>query len=376
MKVAMLVPYAIFLPDEGGRIRAYNLLKQLARQHEMLLLTPASPANASCDLPVRLIETGPPGRRRQIASPSMYRRLSAIVREERPDVLLVEFPWGGLHAAILSRRHGIPFVLDAHNVEGDRFGSGRARIARVVSLYERIVARAAARVWAVSDHDRARFIAKGVRAEKIDVVPNGFDPDVMRPDATARARVRTELGIGDGTRMLLFFGQLDYAPNREALAVIAREIAPRLARAGGDYRIIIAGKGGPSRLASGRSAGAGSAVATYVGAVPEIAPYINAADVVLGPLTSGGGTRLKVLESIACGTPVVSTAAGAEGIDRSVCGDLLTVADGWDAFVEAISAVSAPASRNVPAPFIDMYSWAHIAMRVRWPEARGGRTGR
>lgn len=364
MKIAMIVPYPIFPSDEGGRIRAYNLLKHLAPEHDMLLLTPSSATNAACDLPVRVIETGAPGRRRQMASIATYRRLSAILRDERPDMLLLEFPWGGLHTAVLSRRLRIPFVLDAHNVEGDRFRTTRPRIAALVALYEHFVARAAARVWCVSEHDRERFLRTGVQASRIDVVPNGVDAAVLRPDADARARTRAALGINDATRMVFFFGQLDYAPNREALAIIEREIAPRLANGGSDHRIIIAGKGGPAIGTRGR--------VRSVGAVEAIAPYINAADIVLAPLVSGGGTRLKILESIACGTPVVSTTVGAEGIDRAVCGDLLTVADGWEAFAEAIGRVSGAKPRNVPASFVDMYSWANIVRRAHWPDSLSG----
>jgi glycosyltransferase involved in cell wall biosynthesis len=363
MKVAMLAPYPIFPADEGGRRRAHSLLSHLSREHEMLLLTPSSPANAGCDVPARVIETGPPGRLRQIASPGLYRRLAAIAQAERPDVLVLEFPWNGLQAWLLARRHGVPFVLDAHNVEGDRFRATGSRAAPLVGMLERFVARRARRVWCVSDEDRARFVTMGVDAAKIDVVPNGVDPDVVHPDAAAGAQVRAALGIAPEERMALFFGQLDYAPNRDAVRVIEREIAPRLAARGG-WRIVVAGKGRPE---GGRVDA--SPPVRYVGAVADIAAYINAADVVMAPLTSGGGTRLKVLESVACGTPVVSTAPGAEGIDRAACGPLLTIADGWEEFAAAIGraedAASTRGERNVPAPFLDMYSWANIVKRAR-----------
>lgn len=359
MKIAMLVPYPILPPDEGGRRRAVSLLTHLAREHEMLLLTPASPHHAdhAGDLPARVIETGAPGRLRQVASPALYRRLASIIRDERPDVVVLEFPWGGLHAALLARRHHLPFVLDAHNVEGDRFRATRSRSAPLVALLERIVARRAARVWCVSDHDRERFLALGVPPDRIDVVPNGVDPQIFHPGPAAGAAIRASLGIAPSMKMLLFFGQLDYPPNRDALAIIEQEIAPRLS---GDYRIIVAGKGVPA---------SGPGALTYVGPVPAITPYINAADAVIAPLTAGGGTRLKVLESIACGTPVVSTAAGAEGIDPAACAPLLTLAGDWTAFVDAVRHVSAAKDGNVPAAFLDMYSWANIAKRARFPIA-------
>jgi glycosyltransferase involved in cell wall biosynthesis len=130
-----------------------------------------------------------------------------------------------------------------------------------------------------------------------------------------------------------------------------------LLRRGTEFTFVIAGKNAQSATPDGMR---------YAGAVPEIAPYLNAADVVAVPVTSGGGTRLKVLESIACGTPVVSTALGAEGIDSATCDGLLTVVDGWDGFAEALAAPHVKAG-NAPSGFLDMYSWASIVSRIEWP---------
>ena len=163
--------------------------------------------------------------------------------------------------------------------------------------------------------------------------------------------------------MVLFFGQLSYAPNREAVRIIRKEIAPRLARAGANVAIVIAGKNAEGLTDAGAHNGV---PVRFAGAVPSIAPYINAADVVIVPVTAGGGTRLKVLESIACGTPVVSTTLGAEGIDRAACGELLTVVDGWAAFADALTAPHVKKG-NVSSAFLDMYSWASIVSRIEWP---------
>ncbi len=362
MNIAMIVPYPIFPPDDGGRVRAYNLLKHLAPVHELLLFTPRSPANAANDLRVRLYETTPPGRRHQVLDAGFLRRALVIARDQRPDVIVTEYPWPGLHAAYLARRLGVPLVLDAPNVEGDRFRSTGSRAWRLVALYERLIARLGSSIFVVSAEDGERFRRCGVPAAKIQLVPNGVDAAVVHPDAAAGARVREQLAIGEGTKMLLFFGQLGYAPNGEALRIIHQELLPRLDRAGLDYQFVVAGKNHEEaawlyshpRL-------------RYTGAVPAMAPYVNAADAVAVPVVSGGGTRLKILESIACATPVVSTTMGAEGIDRAVCGELLSFEDGWDAFAAALAAPRHVKSGNVPAPFLDMYSWANIVSRIEWP---------
>ena len=187
----MIVPFPIVPPDDGGRRRPYSLLKHLAPEHELVLLTPRSPANATHGLPVTLYETSAPGRQHQILSPGFLRRAFAILHRERPDVLMIEFPWSGIHGAILARRLGIPLILDAPNVEGDRFRTTGARYWRAVAAYEGLVARLASRIFVVSEEDRARFVAKGVRRSKIDVVPNGVDPEIMRPDGWLATMGRT-----------------------------------------------------------------------------------------------------------------------------------------------------------------------------------------
>ncbi len=368
MKIAMIAPYPIFPPDEGGRVRAYHLLKHLAAAgHEMLLLCPSG--GSSPGLPVRMFETTAPGRRKQMLDPGFMRRAWKILEAERPDIVLSECVWPAMHGAYLARRLGVPLVIDAQNVEGARFRSAGSRVWPFVQMYERLALPRAASVLVVSDEDRARFQQRGVNPAKIQLVPNGVDPEHVHPDPAAGAAVRRELAIADHTRLLLFFGQLGYAPNAQALCTIHEELLPRLDRSGEDYAFVVVGKN--HEQASARYT---HPRLRYVGSVPAMAPYINAADVVAVPITSGGGTRLKILESIATATPVISTTLGAEGIDRSACGDLLTIGDGWDAFAAALlsrgDGRTVVKGSNVPASFLDMYSWANIVSRIEWPRRR------
>lgn len=363
VRIALFVPYPILPADEGGRVRALNLIKHFAPRHEVQLVTPRSPAYGEAAIPARIAETTPPGRLRQSLDPGAIAGATwRAVRNFHPDVVMSEYPWPGLRAVTIARRLRVPFVLDAPNVEGDRFRSTGSRIWRIVDVYERILARRAAAVFAVSEDDARRFRARGVASSKVQLVPNGVDPASMHPDPAAGHAIRRALGIADATKMVLFFGQLAYTPNREALRVIHAELLPRLDRAGLDYVVIVAGKNHEDALWTWSHP-----KLRYTGPVPAIAPYVNAADVVAVPVTSGGGTRFKILESIACGTPVVSTTTGAEGIDRSLCGDLLCVVDGWDSFAEALARPREVKSGNVPAGFLDMYSWAGIVSRIEWP---------
>ena len=223
--------------------------------------------------------------------------------------------------------------------------------------------RLASRIFVVTDDDRASLVACGVQASKIDVIPNGVDSAKLHPDPAAAPHVRAELDLAAATRLLLFFGQLDYAPNRQALETIRQRLLPLLERRG-NFEIIVIGKGEASLRAK-----YDHPRLRFLGLVDDLAPYINAADAVIVPVTSGGGSRLKILESIACGTPVVSTSIGAQGIDPAICGGLLRVTDDWEAFVRL--ALDAPpalaaASREPPRSFLDEYEWHNIVSRLQF----------
>jgi hypothetical protein len=135
MRIAMIVPYPIMPPDEGGRVRAYNLVKQLSRAHEVLVLSPRSPAYSDWDLAARVEQTTSPGRARQILDAGSIAGASwRAVSDFAPDVIVTEYPWAGVRAAIMARRLGVPLLFDAPNVEGDRFRRTGSRAWRGVDL--------------------------------------------------------------------------------------------------------------------------------------------------------------------------------------------------------------------------------------------------
>jgi hypothetical protein len=99
----------------------------------------------------------------------------------------------------------------------------------------------------------------------------------------------------------------------------------------------------------------------YRGFVDDIDLYIDAANIMINPLLSGGGVKTKAIDTLARNQRVVSTANGAEGIDPKVCGqNLIICADhDWDAFVEAmISHIDQP--KAIPNAFYETYGWTGI----------------
>jgi glycosyltransferase involved in cell wall biosynthesis len=136
------------------------------------------------------------------------------------------------------------------------------------------------------------------------VVTNGVDLTLYRPD-----EIFPPVFTGSGPH-LVFTGKMDFRPNVDAALWFADEVLPHLKAAGVDAHFWVVGRNPHARL----EALAGHSDVTVTGAVPDVRPYIVQSDVYVVPLLAGGGTRFKILESLALAKPVVSTRLGADGI--------------------------------------------------------------
>jgi glycosyltransferase involved in cell wall biosynthesis len=204
-----------------------------------------------------------------------------------------------------------PWVFSTHNVDGQALGTVaqtltpgtpawlRARnLAHEAAVTERRAARRANGVLCVSEPDARHFAALG--ADPVVVAPNGVDDELF---TVAPAPP-------DGARVL-FFGRMDYAPNAIGLLRFAREAWPRIVGARPDAELAVVGAGLASAAADELRALPGVRVA---GEVEDLRAEIAAARLVVVPIWQGGGTRLKVLESLAAARPVLGTALGVGGV--------------------------------------------------------------
>lgn len=386
----LIVSMSFPLPlKAGGRIRVFHLIKRLAARHQITLLCLAdSPAEVTRHLPelhayCERIETVPwrPGllgllgrlllggwRRLDLPlvvlnkrSPELARRLRALLREGRYDLVQIEWAQMAQHVDEADRsflqRAG---VLIEHDVAWVPLAQRAAlaafparwfwrREARLMRTYEEATWGRFARVVAVSDVDARRIRP----ADRVAVVPNGVEAAFYAEPPTPPKAPHT----------LIFIGWLRHGPNVDAIRFFLEAVYPTIVRGIPGVRLMIVGA--PVSRAIARLASRASSV-ELTGYVPDVRPLLRAATASVVPLRIGGGTRLKILESMAAGTAVVSTAIGCEGLGLEP-GRHLLVGDGPEAFArEAVRVMTDPAlreglEREALALVRSRYDWSSIA---------------
>ncbi|QKD06039.1 glycosyltransferase [Mesorhizobium loti R88b] len=243
-------------------------------------------------------------------------RLEAIIRDFRPDTVVVESI--GLFKLLRPLRPLVrQLILDMHNVESDL----AQQIGRTEALGPRLAAIAASlgirrverkalaivdRVWVCSNQDRDRLAVLSRRKAPIDVVPNGI-PNVEDIPQT----LPTEATTNSGFPVILFIGHLGYPPNVDAAQRLAHGILPRIRQALPGAKLVLAGRS-PKAAVLALAALPGVELVEN----PEsVAPLLSCAHLSIIPLKAGGGTRIKILEAMAWGVPVIATPLAAEGLE-------------------------------------------------------------
>ncbi len=275
-------------------------------------------------------------------SPEVVRELEEIVRTFEPDLVVLEVLCTHHYIDPLAEQ-GMPIVLDAHNVEGPlaidmaaASAGGREARLRRARLAERLVKIESAaferadQIWVPSERDARLTAHRYGTTTPIEVVPNALDVDSY---AGPPARDGERLGATDPTVVLT--ARFDYPPNAIAARFLVEEVLPRLWERLPSARLQLVGSC-PTRFV--RAAAGRERRIEVTGPVPEVTPFLARAFAVAVPLFHGGGTRLKVLEAFAGGTPVVATRKAVEGLDV-VEGAHLVVAESADEFVAALVAL-------------------------------------
>ncbi|TPI28472.1 glycosyltransferase [Mesorhizobium sp. B3-2-1] len=237
-------------------------------------------------------------------------RLRSLVQTFKPDTIVVEGI--GLFKLLRPLRPLTKqLILDMHNVESELAAQLRhirpARSPAVLGIrrLERKAQSIVDRVWVCSNEDRERLMALAGRTMPVDVVPNGIPsveaiPDVLPAEAPADS----------GYPVILFIGHLGYPPNVDAAERLAHAILPRIRQTLPDAKLVLAGRSPKTTV----RALAGLPGVELVENPESVASLLSGAHLSIIPLGAGGGTRIKILEAMAWGVPVIATPLAAEGL--------------------------------------------------------------
>ncbi len=313
-----------------------------------------------------------------IAEPAWYPLLLQLLTDLQPDIVLLEHVWKLRMLARLRRQHPAAFYLmDAQNVEARnllRYFDSLPRGVRDVPTpwawwmlqqqihVERSLAQYVDAVWACSATDLAALQRENPGVPGA-VVPNGVDTRQIPFDGDPHKRLHREL---------IYVGHLGYAPSSEGLRFFYQQVLPLLRRTHPDVRLTIVGHAAPAWLLDLAQR---EPLIVVHSSVPDVRPYLQRAAISICPLLSGSGTRLKILEAMSSGLPVVSTRVGAEGI-AATHGEHLLLADEPAPFAQAIChLLDDPAAyeqmRHAARKLVEhVYDWDVIGVQARaWLDA-------
>lgn len=372
MKIVVVSPFSPFPPYWGGGARIYNLVRKISQNCETTLIynDVRQVIDAVDDDSVGIIERAgvsverikPMGRASQFFHPLMFNKMLRLLKKDHPDYVICEFLWSSAMIGLACKICGVPMVLDEHNVEHvrlDRMGKVRGVAAKGLEFFERFGIGLSALTLCVSNIDKEQLILMGINEQKIFVLPNAVDVDLFTGKEASRNETRRSIDCPGDVPMILFHGKLDYAPNRDAIDIIIKEIVPRLRSSLPDFRIVLAGSNPPRDLQLEKEI-------IVTGIYRDLPALLASSDVIICPLRIGGGTRIKIIEALFAGRWVVSTPIGAEGIDADETDGLLKIADNWDAMVSQVMWCldEGRSEPKLPEKFIMDHNWKDTVSKL------------
>jgi polysaccharide biosynthesis protein PslH len=350
MKILYLIPYSAANPTFGGSLRIYHILDHLCSHHDVTVAGFSTPEEEK-----ELIKNFPAlmGKTHFVEEPyrnaSRYRiliksifsshslwylytrserlqqKIDQILKNDTFDVIQCEFPVMGM----FQFNSTAVKIIDSHNVEYDNF----KRMAKVKNPLKKLfyhlesykfykeetaACRKMDALFVTSERDISIFDVSVPAVPKY-LVPNGVDDVYFCPTQTTPR-----------PHSMVFVGMMKYVPNYDGISFFLDEIFPKILAVFPDTTITIVGKNPPKSIANRVNKNI-----IITGFVEDTRPYMHEASVYVVPLRMGGGTRLKIMETLASKIPLVTTSIGCEGIDIDHCKHAM-IADKPEDFANAV----------------------------------------
>jgi len=354
MRVLLLTQVLPYPPNSGPQVKTWNVLKHLTRRHDVTLVSfvrgDQSEAVSRLARLCTQVHTVPINRSRRrdlldLARSVISRRPFVIARDDRDDMrrlvdeLSANNHFDVVHADQLNmaqyalRVPGARRILDAHNALWlatqrlcHSLPAGPAKLLaarewRQLHRYEGSIAAVFDTVLAVCETDKQALLQAAGRALRIHLVPIAIDTD----------EVRLLVRHPDADR-ILHLATLLWPPNVDGLLWFLRDVLPRVQARRPQVGVDVVGLGPPSAV---RAAARADTHVQVTGYVADLKPFVDRAAVMVVPLRAGAGMRVRILNGLAQGLPIVTTSIGCEGI-AAVHERHLLIADTPEAFAESV----------------------------------------
>jgi glycosyltransferase involved in cell wall biosynthesis len=385
MKILWVSPFFLHPTERGAQIRTLGTLRELHKRHEIHFAALNHPRNIegparSAEYSSRHIaeEHAAPGRTSpaivpqligslvdsmplaisRYSSPNLRRKIDALIAQEKYDSIVCDFlaaaPSFTCVADCVLFEHNVETTIFQRHVEQSRSFAKRSFFrmqAAKMEAFERKICRSVRHVIAVSEVDASR-IRQMFGIDKVSSVSTGVDVDYFaRPTAAVPAAD------------MVFCGSMDWLPNVDGVEYFLAEILPLIRRKLPGATFTIAGRSPDPRVIKAAQGVEGVSV---TGTVSDMRPYLWGSRISVVPLRIGGGTRLKIYESMAAGAPVVSTSVGAEGL-RYTNGQDIALADDPAQFADTCirlltdDAARSALARRARERAVNEFSWAAVA---------------
>jgi sugar transferase (PEP-CTERM/EpsH1 system associated) len=387
MKILWVKAGGLVPPDTGGKIRSYNILRELARQHSVTFFSFYGAHDGDVHpelkntfdrvvcLPLQLpapksltemrdygigLFSAQPYNVTKYCRPEVRRRLRELLNQETYDVILCDFL---VAAGVIPWNAPTPKVIFTHNVEA-AIWRRHYEVAtnplwkaiswqewRKMEAAERRYLRLADHVLTVSETDRNAFAAFLDRG-KLTVIPTGVDVDYFQP-----------LPAEEISQSLVFTGSMDWLPNEDAIFHFADAILPLIQQQCPDVSLEVVGRSPSRKLQALAERERGIRL---TGWVEDIRPFVARGSICIVPLRIGGGTRLKIFEAMAMAKAVVSTTVGAEGLPVRD-GENIVLADTPGDFAASVISLLHDSNQrrrlgaSARALVQEKYSWPRVA---------------
>ncbi len=310
MRVAFVSLYEAYPPASGAAYVTYNCAHLTPCTALLVQIAERETVEQIGDLTIVSLRQRTSSRLRKMACMSLtIFQIRREVARFTPDCVVLEGASWAVYLALIALAlrktlPGVKIVYHAHNVEYllRRERNGRF-VAALTRRAEKYLLATCDRSFAVSEEDRQRF--SSLYGILPDLLPNGVDCSANCTTLAEVDAIKEKYAITDES--ILFMGLYAYPPNTEAVRFLIDRVIPLLSRQRPNLRLVVTGGGPPSSPPW--------LINTGVISRSDLDAVLCACRVGVAPIFRGSGTRLKILEYMAAGLPVVTTRKGAEGLN-------------------------------------------------------------